>query len=143
MRAIARSAILACFIAALAPADAHDDVIEVVTSMAAALTAVNVPQFMAAFDKNMPDYGRLETNITALANQAEVSSSIEPLTEEGSDQKRAINLDWLLEVRSLEQDGPILRRREVIHCELEKKGRRWKIVALKPLEFFEPAKPAQ
>ena len=143
MRAIARSAILACILAALAPADAHDDVIEVVTSMAAALTAVNVPQFMASFDKNMPDYGRIETSVTALVNQAEVSSSIEPLTEEGSGQKRKIDLDWLLEVRSLEQDGPILRRREVVHCDLEKQGRRWKIVSLKPLEFFEPAQPAQ
>lgn len=129
-------------LAAFALADAHDDVIEVVTSMAGALTEVNVPNFMAAFSKAMPDYATLEMNVTALVNQAEVSSSIVPLTEDGDDQTRKIDLDWSLEVRSLEQDGPIVMRREVIHCELHKEKKHWKIVALKPLGFFAPAKLA-
>jgi hypothetical protein len=143
MRAIVRSAALACVFAAALAADAHDEVIELFTSMAAALTAVDVPQFMGAFDKNMPEYGRLMTNVTALVNQADVASSITPLKEDGDGQKRSIDLDWLLEVRSLEQDGPLVRRREVIHCELEKGKKHWKIVSLKPLEFFEPAKPTR
>ncbi len=66
----------------------------------------NVPKFMSAFSKDMPDYETLENNVTALVNQAEISSSIQPLTEDGDDQARKIDLDWLLEVRSLEQDGP-------------------------------------
>jgi len=131
---------LACIAAAFASADAHDDVMEVVTSMAGALTEVNVPRFMAAFSKDMPDYGTLENNVTALVNNADVSSSIQPLNEEGDDQARKIDLDWLLEVRSLEQDGPLVRRREVVHCELRKEKKHWKIVALKPLDFFAPAK---
>jgi len=54
----------------------------------------------------------------------------------------------VLEVRSLEQDGPIVRRREVIHCELRKdeahkKKSQWKIVAIKPLDFFGAAKLGQ
>jgi hypothetical protein len=152
MRAIAhntaRGAALLCIAAAFACADAHDDVIEVVTSMAGALTEVNVPKFMAAFSKDMPDYGTMENNVTGLVNQGEVSSSIQPLNEDGDDQARKIDLDWLLEVRSLEQDGPIVRRREVVHCELRKEQTRknkplWKIVAIKPLDFFAPAKPGQ
>ena len=136
--------------AAFAFADAHDDVIELVTSMANALTEVivdgngvergrgNVSGFMAVFSKDMPDYDTLKNNVTALVNEGEVSSSIQPLTEEGDGQVYKIDLDWLLEVRSLEQDGPIVRRREVVHCELRKEKKHWKIVALKPLDFFAP-----
>ena len=69
-------------------------------------------------------------------------SDIEPLMEDGNDQKRSIDLDWLLQVRSLAQDGPLVRRREVVHCELRKEKKHWKIVSLKPLDFFAPAKLA-
>ena len=157
MRAIVRRTVrgtaLLCIVAVLACADAHDDVLEVVTSLAAALTEVsgtgngaehgNLTQFMAAFSKDMPDYGALEKNVAALLNEGDVSSSIRPLTDSGDDQMYKIDLDWLLEVRSLEQDGPILRRREVVHCELRKEKKHWKIVALKPLDFFAPAKLGQ
>jgi hypothetical protein len=147
MRAIARNsargAALVCMLTALALADAHDDVIEVVTSMAGALTEVNVPKFMGAFSKDMPDYDTLQNNVTGLINQAEVSSSITPLAEDGDEQARKIDLDWVLQVRSLEQDGPIVQRRQVVHCELRKEKKHWKVVALKPLDFFAPAKLAQ
>jgi len=33
-----------------------------------------------------------------------------------------------------------VRRREVVRCELRKQKKHWKIVALKPMEFFGPAK---
>ncbi len=148
MRAIARSAGLVCIAAIFAFADAHDDVIEVVTDMAGALTEVNVPKFMSAFSKDMPEYATLQNNVTALVNQAEVSSSIQPITEDGDDEARSIDLDWVLEVRSLEQDGPIVRRRQVIHCQLrrdmvQKKKPRWKIVSIKPLDFFGAPKLGQ
>jgi hypothetical protein len=138
MRAIARSVVLAAVVAAFACADAHDDVMEVLGSMAGALTEVNVPRFMAAFDKDMPDYNTIESSVTALVNQAEVSSSIVPLHEDGDDQARTLDLDWTLQVRSLEQDGPIVRRREVIHSQLRKENKHWKVVAIKPLDFFGP-----
>jgi hypothetical protein len=156
MRAIVRSrarktahcAALLFVALGFARADAHDDVMELAGSMAGALTEVNgngasvargnVPKFMAAFSKDMAEYDTLKNNVTALVNEGEVSSSIQPLTEEGDGQVYKIDLDWLLEVRSLEQDGPIVRRREVVHCELRKEKKHWKIVALKPLDFFAP-----
>jgi len=144
MRAIALSVVialaLACFNGAPLLADAHSDVIQVVSSLADGLTGVNVPEFMDVFDKEMPGYDTLRAYVTALTNQAEVNSSIEPVQETGDNQKRSIELDWYLEVRSLLQDGPIVQRREVIHCELEKEGRKWKIVSIKPLDFFAPPK---
>ena len=161
MRAIARSSArntvrgiaLLCIAAVFACADAHDDVMDVVASMAGALTEVsgdgagtvrgNVSKFMAAVSKDIPDYDTLKTNVAALVNEGEISSSVQPLTEDGDTQTYKIDLDWLLEVRSLEQDGPLVRRREVVHCELRKEKKHWKIVALKPLDFFAPAKLGQ
>ena len=121
-------------------ADTHDDVIDLFSSMAAALSEINVPQFMDAFDKDMPDYDKLKTGATALVRQADVSSSVEPLSDEGDDTKRTVEFDWYLEIRSLLPDGPLVRRREVVHCELRKEKKHWKIVALKPIEFFGAAK---
>lgn len=140
MRAIA----LSCGIGILACvslfAGTHDEIVDLFASMAAALSEINVPQFMDAFDKDMPDYEKLKGAVTALVNQAEVSSSVEPLTDEGDDSKRTVELDWYLEIRSLLLAGPIVHRREVIHCELRKEKKRWKIVALKPIEFFAAAR---
>jgi hypothetical protein len=121
-------------------ADTHDDIIDLFTSMAAALSEINIPQFMDAFDKDMPDYGNLKTGVTAMVRQADVTSSIEPLSDEGDDTKRTVDLDWYLEIKSVLPDGPVVRRREVVHCELRREKKHWKIVALKPIEFFGAAK---
>jgi len=141
MPAIVRNtALLACIAFASARGDAHSDVIDLLGSMAAALTEVNVPAFMDGFDKDMPGYGDLKNQITALVNQADVTSSIVPVQEAGDDAQYVIDLDWFLQVRSLLDNGPIVERREVIHCELRKQKKKWKIVSLKPLDFFAPAK---
>jgi hypothetical protein len=122
-------------------ADSHDEIVDVVSNMANALSTVNAPKFMDAIDKSMPEYDKLKSDVAALMNQTEVTSSIEMLQEDGDEAKRTVDLDWYLEVRSLSPDGPIERRREIIHCELLRKDKKhWKIVLLKPMEFFAPAK---
>src|SRR5580704_3066928 len=121
-------------------ADAPREIIDVFGAMAAALTDNNLPEFMGAFDKDMPGYGKLKTDVTALMTQANISSSIEPIKDEGDDTTHKVDLDWFLQVRSLIAAGPIVNRREVIHCELRKQGKHWKIVSLQPMEFFAPAK---
>jgi len=125
---------------ASARGDAHSDVVALFGSLAAALTDWNVPAFMDGFDKDMPGYDNLKTQVAALVNQADVTSSIEPVTEQGDDAKYRIDLDWFLQVRSLLDNGPIAERRQVIHCELRKEKKKWKIVSLNPIEFFAPAK---
>lgn len=141
MRVIAPSALIfASLLCAPLPADTQGDIVDLFASMAAALSEINVPQFMDAFDKNMPDYDRLKAEVAGLVNQGEISSSVEPLKNEGGDTGRVVDLDWYLEIRSLLPDGPLVRRREVVHCELRKEKKHWKIVSLKPLDFFAPAK---
>ncbi len=150
MPAIARSAVLLCMAALFAGADAHDDVMQVISKMAAALTGEpgddsggarsgNAAEFMSVISKSMPDYDTLKSNVTALVHDSEVSSSVVPLTEDQQGDTYKIDLDWVLQIRSLEQDGPLVRRREVVHCELRKEKKHWKIVALKPVGFFAAA----
>lgn len=143
MRAIVPSVILACLAGVCLFADAESEINNLFGSLTDALAEVNAAGFMAAFDKNMPGYEQLKTDVEAIVNEGEVSSSVEPIKNEGTDTKRAVDLDWYLQIRSLEQDGPIVRRREVIHCELVKEKNRWKIVSLQPIEFFAPANLAQ
>jgi hypothetical protein len=141
MAAIVRNAaLLICLAFASARGDAHSDVIDLFGSLAAALTTVNVSAFMDGFDPDMPGYGDLKTQVTALTNQADVTSAIEPIEERGDNAQYSLDLDWFLQVRSLLDNGPIVERRAVIHCELRKQKKKWKIVSLKPLDFFAPAK---
>lgn len=122
------------------PADTHAAVIDLFASMAAALSNSDPAEFMRACDKNMPGYDKLRAQIGSLMTQTEISSSVEAVKDGGDDTKRTVDLDWYLQIRSLLEDGPIAVRRQVIHCELRKEGKRWKIVSLQPLEFFAPAK---
>jgi hypothetical protein len=140
MRAIALSCVVGVFACSALTADANDEVIDLFGAMATALSDIDVPAFMNAFDKNMPDYDTIKTGVTALVRQADVTSSIEPLTDDGDDTHRTVEMDWYLEIRSLLPDGPLVRRREVVQCELRKEKKHWKIVALKPVAFFAPAK---
>jgi len=133
--------IIFCLVVSGLSADTHDEIVDVVSNMANALSTVNAPKFMDAIDKSMPDYEKLKSNVAALMNQTEITSSIETIKDEGHDTKRTVDLDWYLEVRSLLPDGPIERRREIVHCELVRRDKKhWKIVSLKPAEFFAPAK---
>jgi len=141
MPAIARRIVLLASIALVsARGDAHSDVIALFGSLAAALTDWNVPAFMEGFDRDMHGYDDLKTQIAALVNQAEVTSSIEPIQEDGDDAKYKIDLDWFLQVRSLLDNGPIVERRRIVHCELRKEKKKWKIVSIDPIDFFAPAK---
>jgi hypothetical protein len=139
--AIVRNTLLvAALTLASARGDAHSDVISLFGSLSAALTDWNVSAFMDGFDKDMPGYGDLKILVTALVNQADVTSFIEPTEEEGDDAKYRIDLDWFLQVRSLLDTGPIVERRQIVHCQLRKEKKKWKIVSLQPIEFFAPAK---
>lgn len=135
-----RAIVLSAFLLICLWADSQADVVEVFASMAAGISDNNPSEFLKALDKNMPGYGELKVGIEALINQAEIASSVEPVKNDGDDSKRTVDLDWYLQIRSRFPDGPIVNRREVIHCELRKDGKHWKVVSLQPREFFAPAK---
>jgi|SRR5579871_4231062 len=120
-------------------ADVHGEVVDLFASMTTALSDDNANGFMAAFDKGMPDYDKLNAEINALLEEAELSADIEIVKEQGDAAQRSVDLDWYLEIKSRQVDGPLIRRREVIHCDLRKEKKDWKITGLSPLGFFAPA----
>jgi hypothetical protein len=135
---IARRAFLAALVAPLF-ADTRQEIIDLFTTMASALSEGNGLAFLDHVDHAMPDYGKLEKYIIALAAQNEVMSSIDALKEEGDDHTRTAELDWFLQIRSREQSGPLERRRQIVHCRLERPKKKWKVMAIEPVSFFAPA----
>ena len=118
-------------------ADPAQEVLDLITSAAASLSAGNTAAFLAAFDPAMPGYEKLRANDTALERQAEVQSFIDLVEDEGDDRRRSVELDWVLRIRR-EQEATASRREQRVKCRAEKAGRKWRIVALEPLEFFAP-----
>jgi hypothetical protein len=86
--------------------------------------------FLDDFDKSMPGYAALSDQIEAMVAGGEVSTTIDFVNTEGNDQKRTLDLDWLLQC---EGQRP---KRQVVKCTIEKRGRKWKITSVAPLEFF-------
>ena len=134
---IARRAFLASLAAPLF-ADTRQEIIDLFTTMASALSEGNGLAFLDHVDHAMPDYGNLEKYILALAAQNEVMSSIDVLKDEGDAHTHTAELDWFLQIRSREQSGPLERRRQIVHCRLERPKKKWKVMALEPVSFFAP-----
>ena len=95
-----------------------------------ALAAQDLDRFMEQFDAKMPGYAELQQSAGALLATDGVSSTIEPVTDEGNAERQQVQVDWLLRTAQGQS------RRQVIKCTLEKRGRSWKIVALEPVSFF-------
>ena len=121
-------------------ADTHAEVVDLLASMTAALSVDNAEGFMAAFDRDMPDYDKLKARIGALLDEAELAADIEFIKDDGDQVRRSVDLDWYLEIRSKAAAGAVLRRRQVVHCDLRKEKNRWRIISISPLDFFAAAK---
>lgn len=125
--------------ALLAFADVPADVWRVFSDAAEALANNNLSGFLAQFDSHMAGFSTLRANVDALMNGNEVISTIVPVSDEGDESKRTLELDWLLGVNR--QDDPGVRtttRRGIVKVRVEREGKRWKIVALEPADFFHP-----
>lgn len=104
---------------------------EVFRNVSEALANRDVDAFLDQFDRQMPQYEKLRDEIQELFGLAqEIGSTIDVITDEGDDSKRTLQLDWLLKI---DIDEP---RRQIVKCQVEKQGKKWKITALEPVEFF-------
>jgi hypothetical protein len=112
------------------------DVLDLLGQLATALSGGDAHDFLSAFDSSMPGYGQFEANVIALTEQNEILTSMAPIQEHKQGSELVLELDWLLELRSRQPSGPLVRRRETVTCRLAKRRKRWRIVALSPLDFF-------
>ncbi|MEO7145672.1 MAG: hypothetical protein ABI165_19435 [Bryobacteraceae bacterium] len=123
----------------------HGQTPEAVTKLlaqaAGALSGNNLAAFVKTLDPSMPGYAKLTNEVTVLLAQAEVISSIEIRGDKGDDNTRDLDLDWYLEINSQTPEGPSARRRQIVHCRVARRAKRWKIVALDPVAFFSPLNP--
>ncbi len=142
-----RRMLLLSSLASLAQADSAQQVWELFGSLAAALSAANPQLFLAEVDKSMPGYQKLSDNLTALLREFEIQSSVDFNHNEGDDQQREVEADWLMLLRPLgtanftnanREVAASDRREQVLKCTVAKMGRKWKLVALDPVDFFAP-----
>jgi hypothetical protein len=138
-----RRTFFAVVAAAPLAAAAKDEVFDLFSKIAEALSADDPLVFLAAVDHGMPHFQDFQNNLLGLLDAADLTNSIEVLSDEGDDQHRAEELDWFMEIVG-KPDGQIIeRRRAVVRCRLERRGKKWKIVAIDPLSFFAPPKASR
>jgi hypothetical protein len=127
----------------LAFEDPPKDVIDFFRSVASALADagrdVNTKErlrprdaadFLQYFDPDMPGYAEFSGQIQAMLGAGEVSTTIDFVNTQGDSKKRTLDLDWQL---LCEGERP---KRAIIKCTLEKRGKKWKITSLDPIDFF-------
>jgi hypothetical protein len=119
-------------------ADDAQDVWDLFTEIAAALSDSKPAEFMKAFARGMPGYETLHTNVEALLAAYELHSSIELLKEDGDSAARTVELDWFLQVVEKQDTAGVTRRREQVRCQLVKQKKKWLITAFEPLSLFKP-----
>ena len=107
-------------------------------SAARALSQADSPAagFMAFFDSKLLGYEALRSGAEALAGQGEVNSSISLDSDEGTDDVRTLEVDWTLEVVNSETRIRILQRESELTFKVERRGKRWVIASLSPMDFF-------
>jgi len=104
---------------------------EVFRDIAEALANRNADAFLDQFDQQMPGYEKLRDEIRELlAVTQEIGTTVDVISDEGDEQKRSLELDWVLK---FDTEDP---RRQIVKCRAEKQGKKWKITALEPVEFF-------
>jgi hypothetical protein len=134
---IARRAFLAALAVSLM-AGTEQEVLDLFTALASALSEGNGLAFLDRVDHSMPDYEKLERSILALVTQNELVAAIDVIEDQGDDQTRAVHVDWLLQIRSREETGTLVRRREIVKCRLKRVKKKWKVASLDPTSFFAP-----
>lgn len=143
MPAIGRRFASGLFVLALAAplgANPVQEIFDFLAGMASSLSEGDPDPLLKALDPAMPAYQKLRDDITALNAEAEVQSSIEVRENTGDADHRAVELDWFLLIKPRQDTGAVTRRRQVVKCRLEKRKKKWRIVALTPADFFAPPK---
>jgi hypothetical protein len=119
-------------------ADTHQDVLDFLGALTAALSEGNGSGFLDRVDHAMPDYYKLEQYIDALTSEDEVSCSIDMLKQEGDEQAQTLQLDWFMQIHPRDFLGSVESRRQTVKIRLERKKKKWKIVSLEPITLFAP-----
>jgi hypothetical protein len=101
----------------------------------------DLPSLLSHFDHAMDGYAQLAANLEALTSIWLVEPAIQLTSNEGSDDRRSLEMDWVMTLTSPLNGGRSLRKEETVTCVIEKRGKRWLIAAFTPMALFAPPGP--
>jgi hypothetical protein len=137
MRVIWLALLLSLISIVVIRAEPPNDVLAFLQNAADALTNEDARTFLGHVDRDMPGYAILQANIEGLMAAYDVESSIEVVNDQGDDRQRSLTLDWvLITEEKAATRGDRATRRRLVNCQIERRGKQWKIIALAPLDFF-------
>ena len=122
----------------LAFADGEQDVTDVVSTLAGALSDDNPQLFLKTLDHAMPGYRKLEQDIAALLSQNLISCTIEAIANSGTPTVQSADLDWYMVLKSQQDENLIERRRTKVTLKIEKRGKKWVVTSFSPVSIFAP-----
>lgn len=127
---------------------------ERIGDLAAALADGNAGEFLHQFDKRMPGFEDFSSKVRALVDVAQLVSSVKPFSEVIRGSRHVIEADWSLQViirdrpagtgglspagTSGHRPGETEERKQTVTLTLEKQGRRWRFVDIRPRSLFDP-----
>jgi hypothetical protein len=118
--------------------DAEQDITDVLTNLASALSENNPQLFLKTIDHDMPGYHQIEHDVSALASDNWVSCSIELISNTGSATGQQADLDWYMVLKSQQDENLIERRRTKVTVKMEKRGKKWIVTSFSPISIFAP-----
>ena len=77
-------------------------------------------------------------SLTSLLALGDVKSIVEPVEDAGDDRRREVSFQWTLQILAGSAARATSRREQVVKCTVEKRGGKWRITKLEPVEFFAP-----
>ena len=107
----------------------RQDFLDVIARLASALATRDAVEFMRWVARDAPGREELQAAIEALTAQAEMTSSVEMVKQDGD----TAEVDWYLEIRRLSPGQPVERRRQTVTVRLNSQRR---VTSLTPLSFF-------
>lgn len=128
-----------CLLLAFAAPPAEDDraaIADFLGDAATDLSNGNARGFLKRFDREMPGYGTLETEVEALMKVAGVGSAVQVLELKALEDRVLLTVDWFVEFTIRGQPTASERRRELLQVTLKRTGKNWKIVRLEPATIF-------
>jgi len=116
--------------------DAEQDITDVVTNLASALSDNNLQAFLKTLDHDMANFGEIQHDVNALLSDSVISCSVDVIGTAGSGTALSADLDWYMVVRSQQDQNLIERRRTKVSIKVEKRGKKWVVTSFSPVSVF-------
>ena len=97
---------------------------------------VNPSWFFRSVDPAMSGLESFRAGLTALLRRGELESSLDLVSNDGDDRVRTLEVDWSLQVLDDQTQISVIRREKRIQVRMVWQGKRWRIAALAPVDFF-------